>query len=132
MEFITYTRDNSEIDVYLNFVEEYIASTKGIDKELIESVSGSAVIQWNFEFEKRVSGIKNLEVVATSVGLDVMVEHYASDDWEDDDLELLETEFDLSEHIKDFKIETEANFNGCLYVEAVEIDFKEKKILINF
>ena len=130
MEFITYTRDNSEIDVDLNFVEECIERTKGIDSTLIESVYGSAIIKWNFEFEKRVSGIKNLEVGVTSVGLEVMVEHYKSHDSYDE--ELLDTEFDLSEHIKDFKIETEVNFNGCLYVEAVEIDFKEKKILVTF
>lgn len=135
MEFITYTRDHNEMDVDLDYIRDYIQQAKGIDKKLIDSVYGNAVIKWQFDYETRSWGVKNLSVYATSVGLEVIVEHYASDDWENDDL--IETEFDLSEYIEDFAIESEIdsredNNLDCFFVKDVEIDFKAKKIVVKF
>jgi hypothetical protein len=45
---------------------------------------------------------------------------------------LIEKEFDLSEHIKDFKIETETDLKDCFFVKDVAIDFKAKTILVTF
>jgi hypothetical protein len=135
VEFITYTRDHNDMVVDLDYIRDYIQQAKGIDKELIDSVYGNAVIKWQFEFETRTWGVKNLSVYATSIGLEVIVEHYASDDWENDDL--IETEFDLSEYLEDFAIESEIdsredNNLDCFFVKDVEIDFKVKKILVTF
>ena len=130
MEFITYTRDNNAIDVDLDYINEHIETTKGINSKLIESVYGNAVIKWQFEFETRTWGVKNISVYATSVELEVNVEHYESFDWDNDDL--IEKEFDLSEHIKDFKIETETDLKDCFFVKDVAIDFKAKTILVTF
>jgi hypothetical protein len=80
MEFITYTRDNNAIDVDLDYINEHIETTKGINSKLIESVYGNAVIKWQCEFETRTWGVKNISVYATSVELEVNVEHYESFD----------------------------------------------------
>lgn len=131
MKFVTTTNNN---DIYFDYVEleKFLKETIKLDFLEIETVEQFARIEWEFYLETREWGIKNFGAYATKIAMDLHLEYYKKD--EDETFTLYSQEIQLTDHIKDFAIisETEFEKDGDLSVTAIEINFDTRKITIEF
>lgn len=105
METFTTKLSKKETDMYYNPNNMDIANV-------------DALIEWNFEIEKRDWGIKNVLMYVDKVNITIV--------YEDDDMKQHEETLDLS----DWKIESNLDINiWC--PQALELDFKKKEVTIS-
>jgi hypothetical protein len=129
MNFTTHTSENKHIDFYLNEFESYIKKYFQFDNE-IDSIKEYATIDWEFYFEARSWGVKNIGAFATQIkSLIIHVEYYESKD----DETIYEREFDLTHMITDFELNSDSeNANDFYEPRVITIDFDDKTINVEF
>lgn len=133
--FLTNTGDNN-IDVYLHGIELWLTKYKNkwIGRE-VDTINAEAQIEWDFNIDFRTWGIKNMEVITKKIELNVDIDCYVGKS-ENNNTELIS--FDLTEDIKDFKINTQnypvSSFESkkSFMIESVDIDFTNETITIYF
>ena len=99
----------------------------------MDIMSETAIVDWEFYYESRSWGVKDVGAYATAVkSLDICIEYWKTEkDYEDGNE--IEIDYDLTNDIKDFKVETENDSNGKMFsIQTIEIDFDNKKITITF
>lgn len=133
MNFTTYTNENKEIDFYITGLETFLEKNKKIKIYEMDIMSETAIVDWEFYYEARSWGVKDVGAFATAVkSLDIGVEYWETEkDYEDGNE--IEIEYVLTKDIKDFKVETENDSNGKMFsIQTIEIDFESKIITITF
>ena len=129
MNFTTHTSENKHIDFYLTDFESFIKKHFMFDKE-IESINEQAIIDWEFYIETRSWGVKNIGAYATNMkSLIIHVEYYESKD----DETIYEREFDLTEMITDFELNSDCDDKKDYYEpREITIDFADQTINVEF
>ena len=129
MNFTTHTSENKHIDFYLNEFESFIKKHFQFDKE-IDTIKEYAIIDWEFYFETRSWGVKSIGAYATQIkSLIIHVDYYESKD----DETIYEREFDLSQMITDFELDSECDGAKDYYEpKDITIDFENKEIKVEF
>tara|TARA_R100001244_G_scaffold19724_3_gene20559 strand:+ start:4974 stop:5375 length:402 start_codon:yes stop_codon:yes gene_type:complete len=133
MEFTTHTSEHKEIDFDLTGFETFLKTNKGLKIYEIDLITNAAIIDWQFYFEARSWGVKDVGAFATHVKwLDINVEYWKTkQDYEDGNEN--EINYDLTNDIQDFKVNSENDSGGKMFsIQRVEIDFEDKTITIIF
>ena len=106
---------NKDLIEYLNL--------KGVS--YIQDQKAIARIEWICDIEAKVWGIKSISSIVKKVSIIGEVEYYFDEDEECEELQTKEFE------IKGFSIECDLKaVDNTMYPSNVEIDFKNKKIII--
>jgi hypothetical protein len=134
--FLTKTGDNNNIDVYLHGIELWLTryKNKWIGRE-VDTINSEAQIEWEFYFDLRTWGVKEIGVTAKKIELQVDIDCFVGKS-ENNNTEQIS--FDLTEDIKDFKITTH-NYPVSSYesknsfmIESVDVDFTSQTITVYF
>ena len=133
MEFTTHTNEHKEIDFYLTGFETFLKENKKIKFYEMDIMSETAIVDWQFYFEARSWGVKNVGAFATAVtSLDVCIEYWKNENDYEDGNEI-EIDYDLTNDIKDFQVNSENDSNGTMFsIQEIYIDFEDKTITIKF
>lgn len=128
MTFKTHVTDWSLIGEN-DFVKKII-KLKFIEIEHIELKP--IIIEWQFEYETRDWGIKNISAYATKVNADMTIEYYKNNDKEE--IELCSKEINLAVYMRDFEMTSclENIEDGQICITELEIDFEAKIINVVF
>jgi hypothetical protein len=134
MESLKFTSKRSDLDfnVFMSNENLFILSLFkkiGIDPKgcEIELVSPNIEVSWELYVEIRKYGIKDIGVYATKIDLNIDVD-YRRDAGQFVDYVNIE----MNEYIKDFEINSDSMSVSQYFIDDIEIDFKEKKINVNF
>lgn len=133
MKFTTHTLENKHIDFDFIGLPEFLKSEKNINVYSINESKPTAIIDWQFYFESRSWGIKDIGAfVDEIINFDIDLTYYKTGQDEWDGIEQ-ESFFDLTIEIKDFEIINEQHNNSdSVLITNIQVDFKQKQITINF
>ena len=132
MKFTTHTNENKYIDFDLIGIENFLRDKKGLTIYSINETIATAIIDWQFYFETRSWGVKDIGAYVEEItNFEIELEYYKNESNEFEGIET-ETFFDLTNEIKDFEVTSERNHSQMYSIESVEIDFDTKQIIINF
>ena len=121
MQFTTHTNEHKEIDFHLTGFETFLEKNKKIKIYEMDIMSETAIVDWEFYYESRSWGVKDVGAYATAVkSLDICIEYWKTEkDYEDGNE--IEIDYDLTNDIKDFKVETENDSNGKMFsIQTIE------------
>lgn len=133
MNFTTHTNENKNIDFDFIGLEKLIKEKQNIiNVYSINETIATAIIDWEFYFETRSWGVKDIGAYVSQIkNFEIDLEYYEN---ESNEFEGIENELfmDITELIKDFEILSE-HVNDKLYcITNVQVDFDTKQITINF
>ena len=120
-----------KVDVSLYGTEKFLRLNKAKwqDKE-IDTITPYAKLDWQFYIEMRSWGVKSIGAYATNLNLEINIDYYVGK-YDDDKTNSIE--FDLTEDIKDFEINSNSdNCSDQYCVTSIEVDFDRKEIDITF
>ena len=132
MNFTTYTNENKNIDFDFIGLEEFIKENKKVNIYSIDETIATAIIDWEFYFESRSWGVKDIGAYVSQIkNFEIEIVYYENESNEFEGIEN-ELSFDITDLIKDFEVTSE-NENDKMYsITNIEIDFNNKEIIINF
>jgi len=132
MNFTTYTNENKNIDFDFIGLEEFIKENKKVNIYSIDETIATAIIDWEFYFESRSWGVKDIGAYVSQIrNFEIEIVYYENESNEFEGIEN-ELSFDITDLIKDFEVTSE-NENDKMYsITNIEIDFNNKQIKINF
>ena len=132
MNFTTHTNENKNIDFDFIGLEKFIKVNKKVNVYSIDETIATAIIDWEFYFETRSWGVKDIGAYATQIkNFEIEIEYYEN---ESNEFEGIENELflDITELIKDFEILSEHVNDKLFCITNIEVDFDTKQITINF
>ena len=132
MKFTTHTNENKNIDFDFIGLEEFIKENKKVNIYSIDETIATAIIDWEFYFESRSWGVKDIGAYVSQIrNFEIEIVYYENESNEFEGIEN-ELSFDITDLIKDFEVTSE-NENDKMYsITNIEIDFNNKQIKINF
>lgn len=133
MRFTTHTSEFKHIDIDLFGIKEFLITEKKLNIYSINELKPTAIIDWQFSFESRSWGIKNIGAFTEEIiNFDFDLGYYetAQDEWDGVEKQSF---YDLTNEIKDFEITNEQHNNSdSVLITSIEINFDEKQIIIKF
>ena len=133
MQFTTHTNENKNIDFDFIGLEKFIKEKQNIiNVYSINETIATAIIDWEFYFETRSWGVKDIGAYVSQIkNFEIDLEYYEN---ESNEFEGIENELfmDITELIKDFEILSEHVNDKLFCITNIEVDFDTKQITINF
>ena len=133
MNFTTHTNENKNIDFDFIGLEKLIKEKQNIiNVYSINETIATAIIDWEFYFETRSWGVKDIGAYVSQIkNFEIDLEYYEN---ESNEFEGIENELfmDITELIKDFEILSEHVNDKLFCITNIEVDFDTKQITINF
>ncbi len=121
----SFSTNIKNLDVDINYIEYWDEFKKlSVSKENNSIYEKDFIIEWSILIETKEYGVKNIFLDIKNVRGEFIVEEWSED--EDDIYHNMS--FDSNE--ADFEIVSEVEIKNSIYPNNIEIDFKNKKIIL--